>query len=173
VSGSGDLVIGSSGDRKSKISPLTVSNQGFTVHNHTCGINFLSHLRGAPQNPRQSGMAWDEPGGGGGRQDRRNRASSHPRKPKAGFPGTRSSPTSRVIGKAETSPLINTDDTDRAWGKVQKLAAEAAESNEVKIPPAPAAWLRTPGPGSRGQSGQTWARCSVPGIPGGRFRGRF
>jgi hypothetical protein len=38
---------------------LTVSNQGFTVHNHTCGINFLSHLRGAPQNPRRSGMTWD------------------------------------------------------------------------------------------------------------------
>jgi hypothetical protein len=37
----------------------TVSNQGFTVHNHTCGINFLSHLRGAPQNSRQTGMAWD------------------------------------------------------------------------------------------------------------------
>ena len=29
---------------------LTVSNQGFTIHNHICGINFLSHLRGAPQN---------------------------------------------------------------------------------------------------------------------------
>jgi hypothetical protein len=39
---------------------LTVSNQGFTVHNHTCGINFLSHLRGAPQNPRQTGMTWDD-----------------------------------------------------------------------------------------------------------------
>jgi hypothetical protein len=40
---------------------LTVSNQGFTVHNHICGINFLSHLRGAPQSLRQSGMSWDEP----------------------------------------------------------------------------------------------------------------
>jgi hypothetical protein len=39
---------------------LTVSNQGFTVHNHTCGINFLSHLRGAPQSARQSGMIWDD-----------------------------------------------------------------------------------------------------------------
>jgi hypothetical protein len=39
---------------------LTVSNQGFTVHNHMCGINFLSHLRGAPQNLRQSGMIWDD-----------------------------------------------------------------------------------------------------------------
>jgi hypothetical protein len=39
----------------------TVSNQGFTVHNHRCGINFLSHFRGAPQNPRQSGMVWDAP----------------------------------------------------------------------------------------------------------------
>ena len=39
---------------------LTVSNQGFTVHNHMCGINFLSHLRGAPQSLRQSGMIWDE-----------------------------------------------------------------------------------------------------------------
>jgi hypothetical protein len=48
---------------------LTVSNQGFTVHNHTCGINFLSHLRGAPQSPRQSGMHWDEPGGVGLRSD--------------------------------------------------------------------------------------------------------
>ncbi len=28
---------------------LTVSNQGFTVHNHMCGINFLSHFKGAPQ----------------------------------------------------------------------------------------------------------------------------
>jgi hypothetical protein len=42
----------------------TVSNQGFTVHNHTCGINFLSHLRGAPQNLRQTGMIWDIRGGG-------------------------------------------------------------------------------------------------------------
>ena len=41
---------------------LTVSNQGFTVHNHMCGINFLSHLRGAPQNLRQSGMTWDAVG---------------------------------------------------------------------------------------------------------------
>jgi hypothetical protein len=40
----------------------TVSNQGFTVHNHTCGINFLSHLRGAPQNSRRSGMTWDAVG---------------------------------------------------------------------------------------------------------------
>ena len=40
---------------------LTVSNQGFTVHNHMCGINFLSHLRGAPQTLRQSGMIWDDP----------------------------------------------------------------------------------------------------------------
>jgi len=30
---------------------LTVSNQGFTIHNHICGINFLSHLRGAPHKP--------------------------------------------------------------------------------------------------------------------------
>lgn len=41
---------------------LTVSNQGFTVHNHMCGINFLSHFRGAPQSLRQSGMT---PGDGG------------------------------------------------------------------------------------------------------------
>jgi len=41
---------------------LTVSNQGFTIHNHICGINFLSHLRGAPQNPRQNGMGWDAVG---------------------------------------------------------------------------------------------------------------
>jgi hypothetical protein len=26
----------------------TVSLQGFTVHNHMCGINFLSHFKGAP-----------------------------------------------------------------------------------------------------------------------------
>jgi hypothetical protein len=25
-----------------------VSNQGFTIHNYICGIDFLSHLRGAP-----------------------------------------------------------------------------------------------------------------------------
>jgi len=35
---------------------LTVSNQGFTVHNHICGINFLSHLKGAPQTLCHSGM---------------------------------------------------------------------------------------------------------------------
>jgi hypothetical protein len=54
----------------------TVSDQGFTVHNHICGINFLSHFKGAPQKStpirddlgsplstlRQSGM-----GMGGGR----------------------------------------------------------------------------------------------------------
>ena len=37
---------------------LTVSNQGFTVHNHMCGINFLSHLKGAPQSLRPE---WDKP----------------------------------------------------------------------------------------------------------------
>jgi len=37
---------------------LTVSNQGFTIHNHICGINFLSHLRGAPQTPGEIGMPW-------------------------------------------------------------------------------------------------------------------
>ncbi len=41
---------------------LTVSNQGFTVHNHMCGINFLSHFKGAPQNSRRSGMSWDAVG---------------------------------------------------------------------------------------------------------------
>jgi len=62
---------------------LTVSNQGFTVHNHICGINFLSHLRGAPQESTPkwdelgwriaqthaklgwAGMRWDDRGGGG------------------------------------------------------------------------------------------------------------
>jgi hypothetical protein len=42
---------------------LTVSNQGFTVHNHICGINFLSHLRGAPHRTHANlgcpGMQWD------------------------------------------------------------------------------------------------------------------
>ena len=38
----------------------TVSNQGFTVHNHICGINFLSHLRGAPQTYAKIGMPWDD-----------------------------------------------------------------------------------------------------------------
>jgi len=38
---------------------LTVSNQGFTVHNHKCGINFLSHVRGAPQ---KCTPIWDEVG---------------------------------------------------------------------------------------------------------------
>jgi hypothetical protein len=32
------------------------------VHYRVCGINFLSHFRGAPQNPRQSGMIWDAVG---------------------------------------------------------------------------------------------------------------
>jgi hypothetical protein len=41
---------------------VTVSNQGFTVHNHTCGINFLSHFKGAPQTLRHSGMTWDDMG---------------------------------------------------------------------------------------------------------------
>lgn len=41
---------------------LTVSNQGFTVHNHSCGINFLSHFKGAPQKPTPN---WDELGCGG------------------------------------------------------------------------------------------------------------
>ena len=44
---------------------LTVSNQGFTVHNHMCGINFLSHLRGAPQLIPEVcakwGMKWGAP----------------------------------------------------------------------------------------------------------------
>jgi hypothetical protein len=48
----------------------TVSNQGFTVHNHVCGINFLSHFRGAPQNSRQTGMVWDEVGYPGRGTDR-------------------------------------------------------------------------------------------------------
>jgi hypothetical protein len=39
----------------------SVSNQGFTVHNHRCGINFLSHLRGAPQKPTPT---WDDQGRG-------------------------------------------------------------------------------------------------------------
>ena len=51
----------------------SVSNQGFTDHNHMCGINFLSHLRGAPQNPRQIGMIgmeWDKTAGVEGSFDR-------------------------------------------------------------------------------------------------------
>ena len=36
---------------------LTVSNQGFTVHNHKCGINFLSHVRGAPHCTH---FVWDQ-----------------------------------------------------------------------------------------------------------------
>ena len=60
---------------------LTVSNQGFTVHNHMCGINFLSHLRGAPQSLRRSGMTWNAVGylGRGevlNRRNRRHRTSS-------------------------------------------------------------------------------------------------
>jgi hypothetical protein len=60
---------------------LTVSNQGFTVHNHMCGINFLSHLRGAPQSLRRSGMTWNAVGylgrgGCGNRRDRRDRTTS-------------------------------------------------------------------------------------------------
>jgi hypothetical protein len=35
----------------------TVSNQGFTDKNHICGMNFLSHSKGAPQPIR---IAWDE-----------------------------------------------------------------------------------------------------------------
>ena len=79
---------------------LTVSNQGFTVHNHMCGINFLSHLKGAPQSPRQSGMPWDDiaqtyanlgyPGEGGGVEksgDRKTKVSTtqdtHSTRPRA------------------------------------------------------------------------------------------
>jgi len=40
----------------------TVSNQGFTVHNHICGINFLSHRRGAPQKPTPNWDEWDHMG---------------------------------------------------------------------------------------------------------------
>jgi hypothetical protein len=40
----------------------SVSNQGFTVHNHRCGINFLSHLRGAPHKPTPN---WDDLGWSG------------------------------------------------------------------------------------------------------------
>jgi hypothetical protein len=64
---------------------LTVSNQGFTVHNHRCGINFLSHFWGAPQNSTPIwdalGWNWDEDGGVGGAKiadiarHRRNRKS--------------------------------------------------------------------------------------------------
>ncbi len=43
----------------------SVSNQGFTINNHICGINFLSHLRGAPQNLRRSGMSWGAVGSPG------------------------------------------------------------------------------------------------------------
>jgi len=54
----------------------TVSDQGFTVTITMCGINFLSHLRGAPH---AAGARWDDgrkthanlgwvwEGGGGGR----------------------------------------------------------------------------------------------------------
>jgi hypothetical protein len=53
VSGLGDLVIGSSGDRKSKISsPTTAEGGGATWE-----------WSGA--NPRQSGMSWDDRGGEG------------------------------------------------------------------------------------------------------------
>jgi hypothetical protein len=39
----------------------SVSNQGFTVHNYRCGINFLSHLRGAPHSALgiRDGMSGD------------------------------------------------------------------------------------------------------------------
>ena len=35
---------------------------GFTDHNHRCGIDFLSHLKGAPQKPTP---IWDHLGCGG------------------------------------------------------------------------------------------------------------
>jgi hypothetical protein len=80
---------------------LTVSNQGFTVHNHMCGINFLSHLRGAPHNSRQTGMRWDT-GGGGPREARLiagiAEIARHRRNRKR---------------KTQLLPLINTDDADR------------------------------------------------------------
>lgn len=34
----------------------SVSNQGFTDHNHRCGINFLSHLKGAPH--KYANLGW-------------------------------------------------------------------------------------------------------------------
>jgi hypothetical protein len=43
------------GDRKGQTATMLHEH-------HTCGINFLSHLRGAPQNLRQSGITWDEVG---------------------------------------------------------------------------------------------------------------
>ena len=80
---------------------LTVSNQGFTVHNHTCGINFLSHLRGAPQNPRQTGMPWDAVGYQG-----RGRG----RDPVIGTSGD------PVIGKARPREFLTTKDTKERKG---------------------------------------------------------
>jgi len=77
----------------------TVSNQGFTVHNHTCGINFLSHLRGAPQKPTP---IWDRVGYMGGGRGR-----------------SPESPLSRVIYTKDTrsTPLSQT----------QRRSGQAAE----------------------------------------------
>ena len=75
-----------------------VSDQGFTVHNHMCGINFLSHLRGAPQKPTPNWDDWNAVGwvtGEGAEIAEIDDIARH-----------------RRDRKGKTLPLMNTDGTD-------------------------------------------------------------